>query len=255
MATLETMPTLMPAALEATQLELTAHLQPPDPPPPGLIAQAHPQAVGAEQFRRLTVSLQHLRRRRPLRRLLVTSAAPGEGKSLSAANLALTLARPGTGRVLLLEGDLHRPVLPARLGFSCTYGLADWLEGRRGLRDCLLRWPGLPLWLLPAARARALPLELLQATSPDSILQTLDPLFDWIVVDSPPLLPMADAAHWAAAADGVLLVVRAGHTRRSDLRRATSQIERERWLGVILNDCSSREHYYYAQYYSGKECD
>ncbi|MGH9478041.1 MAG: tyrosine-protein kinase family protein [Terriglobales bacterium] len=249
MTSLETLPAAAPAALEDGQLELTARLTPPAPAPAGLVAWAEPQGVGAEQFRRLAVSLQHLRARRTLRRVLITSAAPGEGKSVSAANLALTLARPGTGRVLLLEGDLHRPALLARMGVQFSHGLADWLEGRRELRDCLVRWPTLPFWVLPAARARALPLELLQASPPQEILRQLEPLFDWIVVDAPPLLPMADAAHWAEAADGVLLVVRPGRTRRSDLARARTQLRADRWLGVILNDCNCREHHYYGQYY------
>lgn len=243
-------PGLVPAGLQERKLELTAVLTPPAPGPAGLVAHTQPKSVGAEQFRRLAVSLRHLRSRRPLRRLLITSAAPAEGKSVSAANLAITLARPGTGRVLLLEGDLHRPALLRRMGVQFSGGLADWLEGRRELADCLARWPDLPLWVLPAAQAQALPLELLQSTPPADILRAVEGLFDWIVVDAPPLLPMADAAHWAEAADGVLLVVRPGRTRRADLAQARTQLRADRWLGVILNDCSSREHSYYGQYYA-----
>ncbi|MGH9488630.1 MAG: CpsD/CapB family tyrosine-protein kinase [Terriglobales bacterium] len=249
MATAELMAPGQSALLQPYDLERAQELALPLPPPPAFAAYTHPQSVGAEQFRRLAVGLRHLRAHRNLRKLLVTSAAPGEGKSISAANLALTLARPGNERVLLLEGDLHRPALLGRMGVHHDTGLADWLEQRAPLAACLARWPQLPLWVLPAARSRSLPLELLQACAPGEILRPLEPLFDWIVVDAPPLLPMADACHWACAADGVLLVVRVHRTRRSDLEQAMRQLERETWLGVILNDCASREHAYYSQYY------
>jgi capsular exopolysaccharide synthesis family protein len=239
------------APLEELQLEHVPRLAPPAPAPATFAACAAPQSVGAEQFRRLAVGLLHARTRRPLAKVLVTSAAPGEGKSVSAANLAFTLARPGRQRVLLLEGDLHRPALLARMGLRHEGGLADWLEQRRALPECMARWSGLPLWVLPAGRSAGLPLELLQACSPISILRLLEPHFDWIVIDAPPLLPMADAAHWARAADGVLLVARANHSRQSDLQQGARQLEREKWLGVILNDYSAREHRYYDQYYPG----
>jgi len=224
-------------------------LTPPASPPARLVALAAPQSVGAEQFRRLAVGLRHVRAQRRLRTVLVTSPAPGEGKSLSAANLAFTLARPGGERVLLLDGDLHRPAVLARLGVKHRTGLADWLEGRAELDQCLARWPELPLWVLPAAKAAGVPLELLQAQPPAQILPMLESHFDWIVLDSPPLLPMADAAHWARAADGVLLVVRAQRTRRADLLRSLRQLEREQWLGVIVNCSRAPDHRYYSHYY------
>ncbi len=220
--------------------------------PGSLVAAVSPESLGAEQYRRLAIRLQHLRTQRPLSKLLISSAAPHEGKSLSAANLALTLARPCQQRVLLLEGDLHRPALLARLGAQHGLGLADWLQQRAPLNKCLARWPDLPLWVLPASRATRPPLELLQAQSPARLLSQLDASFDWIVIDSPPLLPLADACHWAQAADGVLMVVRANRTRRSDLELALRQLDRSNWLGVIFNDCHAAEHRYYTQYYPGR---
>ncbi|MGH9483636.1 MAG: CpsD/CapB family tyrosine-protein kinase [Terriglobales bacterium] len=244
-----TLISLSPVPLQAVELERAHIVRPPVPLPAQLVACADPQSVGAEQFRRLAVSLSHTRAQRRLHTVLVSSAAPGEGKTINAANLALTLARPGRERVLLLEGDLHRPALLARMGVQAERGLGDWLEQRLPLGQCLLRWSGLPLWILPAGRRRSLPLELLQTWSPACILELLTPHFDWIIVDSPPLLPMADASHWARATDGVILTVRAERTRLADLQLAVRQIEREQWLGVVLNDCSAREHRYYRHYY------
>jgi len=218
-----------------------------------LPAWSDPEGLGAEQYRRLAIELLHLRARRPLQKILITSAAPAEGKSLCAANLALTLARAnasgGSSRVLLLEGDLHRPALLKRMGVRHPTGLADWLERRAALAQCLARWPDLPLWLLPAARVSRIPLELLHARLPEQILASFAPHFGWIILDAPPLLPMADAMHWARAADGVVLVVREHRTRRSDLLKAARQIEPEKWLGLVLNHCSVPEHRYYSQYY------
>jgi len=230
-------------------LDAIAPLELPTPLPDRLAAWTDPEGLGAEQYRRLAIELLHLRRRRPLQRVLITSAAPAEGKSLCAANLAITLARARGSRVLLLEGDLHRPVLLKRMGVRRDTGLADWLERRAELRQCLARWPGLPLWILPAARVSQVPLELLQARLPENILESLTAHFGWIVIDAPPLLPMADAMHWARAADGVVLVARENRTRSSDLLRAARQIEPEKWLGVVLNECHVREHSYYSRYY------
>lgn len=246
-----TLISLSPLPVQAADLERVTALMPPQPVPARFIACADPQSVGAEQFRRLAVSVVHARAQRPLRTLLVSSAAPAEGKTVSAVNLAYTLARPGCERVLLLEGDLHRPALLNRMGVKRERGLADWLEQRLPLAQCMARWSGLPLWLLPAGRRRGLPLELLQTWSPAFILQLLAPHFDWIVVDSPPLLPMADAVHWARAADGVILTVRADRSRLSDIQLAVRQLEREKFLGVVLNECSAREHRYYRRYYPG----
>lgn len=246
-----TLISLSPLPLQAIDLERVTSLLPPLPVPGRLAACADPQSVGAEQFRRLAVTLQHIRAQRPLHTVLVSSAAPAEGKSISAANLAYTLARPGCERVLLLEGDLHRPALLARMGVKRERGLADWLEQRLPLAQCMARWSGLPLWLLPAGRRRRLPLELLQTWTPACILQLLAPHFDWIIVDSPPLLPMADAAHWACAVDGVILTIRADRTRLADLQLAVRQLERKKFLGVVLNECSAREHSYYRRYYPG----
>lgn len=246
-----TLISLSPLPLQAAELERVTALLPPQPVPARFVACADPQSVGAEQFRRLAVSLVHTRAQRPLQTVLVSSAAPAEGKTVSAVNLAFTLARPGCERVLLLEGDLHRPALLSRMGVKRERGLADWLEQRLPLAQCMTRWRGLPLWILPAGRRRGLPLELLQTWSPACILQLLQPHFDWIVVDSPPLLPMADAAHWARAADGVILTIRAERSRLSDIQLAVRQIEREKFLGVVLNECSAREHRYYRHYYPG----
>lgn len=238
-------PALGPGTL---RWEMMPVLKPRRHPSDQLAALSQPRSLAAEQYRRLAVGLQFVRQRRELRSLLLTSAAPGEGKTLSAANLAFTLARPGGQRVLLLEGDLHRPSLLRRLDAAQEHGLADWLEGRAALEECIGHWLDLPLWILPAARPSRQPLELLQVSPPEQLLQQLEPHFDWVVVDSPPLLATADAGYWGHACDGVILVVRRDRTRLSDLPAAAGQIERAKWLGVLLNESSVPDHDYYRHY-------
>jgi tyrosine-protein kinase Etk/Wzc len=102
--------------------------------------------------------------------------------------------------------------------------------------------------VLPAARASRQPLELLQVSPPAQILQALEPHFDWIVVDSPPLLATADASHWGHACDGILMVVRRHRTRTADLAAAAAQVERSKWLGILFNESSIPDHGYYRQY-------
>ncbi len=219
-------------------------------PHPRLIAWTRPQEMEAEQFRRLAVRLQNLRGQRKMQLLVITSGAPREGKSLIAANLAMILARLRQDRVLLLEGDLHRPTLMHRLKLSeKTPGLGNWLEGQVPLPDCLWRHPVEPLWLIPAGQVTRPPLELLERAQLSEFAQQFRQNFDWVLVDAPPVLPLADASHWTGIADGVLLVIRQHLTRRSEIRQVQELLSPPLLAGVVLNDSSGPEHRYYSQYY------
>lgn len=169
----------------------------------------------AEAFRLLGVRLRHLRRDRLLKKVLITSTIPQEGKSMVAANLACTLALRTQQRTLVLEGDLRRPSLSKMFGLGRNPGLCEWLEGDRSLTTSIYHLEGANIWILPAGNAPSNALELLQSARLSAVMDQLAVLFDWIIIDSPPVLPLADTSVWMRLADGILLTTRQGTTEKT----------------------------------------
>ncbi len=147
-------------------------------------------SLGAEKFRFLAVRLRQLRQSRPLKKILITSSIPQEGKSTVASNLACTLARRKPQKILLLEGDLRRPNITARFGLGPLPGICEWLSGETPTIN-LYRLENLGFWLLPAGSAPQNPLELMQSGKLSPLMGQLESWFDWIVIDSPPVLPLS----------------------------------------------------------------
>jgi len=210
------------------------------------------ESLAAEKFRFLGVRLRQLQQTRPLKKLLITSTLPEEGKSLVAANLAATLARRKQQKVLLLEGDLRRPVLARQFGHPHIPGMTEWLYEGSGPINSIYYLDGLGFWFLPAGRPPENPLELMQTGKLSSLLVQLTASFDWIIIDSPPLLPLADTSVLARFADGVLLVVREGKTEKRQLQRGLTALDRSNFLGVVVNGCTGTDHSnYYSRYSPG----
>jgi capsular exopolysaccharide synthesis family protein len=214
-----------------------------------LVALAKEESLGAEKFRFLAVRLRQLRQSRVLKKILITSTIPGEGKSTVAANLACTLARRKQQRTLLLEGDLRRPSVADKFGLGRLDGLAEWLASDQQEITNLYRLSGSDLWLMPAGSPPANPLELLQSARLSLLMEHLMGLFDWIVVDSPPLLPLADTTVWARLIDGALLVAREGKTEKNQLQRGLELLKKTELLGVVLNGVAHPDHENYYQRY------
>ena len=202
----------------------------------------------AEAFRLLSVRLRHLRRSRELKKLLITSTIPQEGKSMVSANLACGLASSTRRKILLLEGDVRRPTLSKVFGLNSHPGLCEWLEGGRSLVSSLYRLEPGGIWLFPAGHAPASPLELLESNKLSALMEQLAGWFDWIIVDSPPVLPLADTSVWTRLADGILLVTRQGTTQKRHLQRGLEALESKKVIGAILNsskNSSDNEYYSY----------
>jgi capsular exopolysaccharide synthesis family protein len=212
-----------------------------------LVSVSDKESAAAEAFRLLAVRLRHLRRDRPLKKVLITSTIPQEGKSMCSANLACSLALRAPQRTLLLEGDIRRPSLAPMFGLAPRAGLSEWVRGERELKDsiCFLEGPG--LWFMPAGSSSANPLELLQSAKLSRLMDQLSDLFDWIVIDSPPVLPLADTSVWSRLSDGTLLVLRQGVSEKRQLQRGVEAIEAQKLLGAVLNSSNSAPHsdYYY----------
>jgi capsular exopolysaccharide synthesis family protein len=206
--------------------------------------------LAAEKFRVLGLKLRHLRERRKLKRIVITSSIPQEGKSLIAANLALNQSRSKILNTVLIDGDLRRPELASRFGFHRNLvGLSEVLRGERQLSEVVYKLEGSGLRFLPAGLTPENPMELMQSGRLQQLLEQLETFFDWIVIDTPPIRPLADTPLWMKLADGVLLVTREGMCDKKQLERAMEVIDRSTLLGVVVNSCSSNEQkYYYARY-------
>jgi capsular exopolysaccharide synthesis family protein len=214
-----------------------------------LICLTDEESLGAEKFRFLSVRLRQIQQSRPLKKLLITSTIPEEGKSMVSGNLAAVLARKKQQKVLLLEGDLRRPVLTTRLGLGKLAGLTEWLRNEPGPITNIYRLEDLGLWLLPAGKPAENPLELMQSGRLSGLMDQLVAWFDWVIIDSPPVLPLADTSLWMRLADGVLLVAREGVTQKRQLQRGFEILEQSKLLGMVLNSSSNSDHDNYYQRY------
>jgi len=206
------------------------------------------ESPAAEAFRLLGVRFRDLRRKRPLRSVLITSTIPQEGKSLVSANLACTLALKVPEKILLVEGDLRRPSLSKMFGIENVPGLSQWLAGEHSLVNCIYYLEAAGIWVLPAGISSGNPLELLQSGKLPKLMEQLAQQFDWVIVDSPPILPLADTSVWMRLVDGVLLVTREGTTEKRQLKRGLEAIEPKKLIGALLNgatDPADTSYYYY----------
>ena len=207
-------------------------------------------SLAAEKFRVLGLKLRHMRERRKLKRIVITSSIPEEGKSLTAANLALNQSRSKVLSTVLIDGDLRRPELGRRFGFSRNLpGLSEVLRGERQLAEVVYKLEGSGLWFIPAGVTPENPIEVMQAGRLQQLLEQLETFFDWIIIDTPPVLPLADTPLWMKLADGVLLVTRESVCEKKQLERTVEVLDRSTMLGVIVNSCNSNEQkYYYSRY-------
>lgn len=202
-----------------------------------LIVQVDPHSSRAEAFRQLRTNLQFVDIDNPPRSIVVTSSVPSEGKSTTTCNLAITLAQAGI-RVALVDGDLRRPQVATYLGLEGAVGLTSVLVGRAELDDALQVWGAAgALHVLPAGPTPPNPSELLGSQGMSDLLRTLEDRYDLVIVDSPPLLPVTDAAVLSTIASGALLLVRYGRTRREQVDRALESLRAvdAHLFGVVLN--------------------
>jgi capsular exopolysaccharide synthesis family protein len=230
-----------PAAADFPALEVSVT------PSSRLVYFTEPDSLAAEKFRFLGVRLRQLQQGRTLKKVLVTSTIPEEGKSLVSANLAGVLAQRKQ-KVLLIEGDMRRPTLAQQFGLGRLGGLAEWLQSGLQTSSNIYRLGTPGFWLMPAGDPPANPLELMQSGRLALLMGQLTNMFDWIIVDSPPLLPLADTTVWARLTDGTLLVAREGRTEKASLRRGLEILKKSDLLGVVLNGCSQSDKNYYQRY-------
>ena len=205
---------------------------------PDLITLTDPRSPAAEAYRTLRTNLTFAALDKPLETLLVTSAAPGEGKSSIIANLAITLAQ-GERRVILVDADLRRPGLHEIFGVANDRGLTTMIVEKTALDDPPLLEVGVDnLWLMPSGPLPPNPADLLGSRRMEEAIARLKARADVILFDAPPIVAVTDATVLGTKVDGVLLVVRAGRTRREHIQQARELLERVhvRILGAVLSN-------------------
>jgi protein-tyrosine kinase len=213
-----------------------------------VFSEANERPAGAEQFRTLRSRLYHLVETVPLKKILITSALAAEGKTFVATNLAQAIARGKERKVLLIDGDLRSPALHKPLGAPLTPGLSDYLRGQASDPEIIQHGEDGNLCFIPAGNPGSDPSELLSNGMFDKLLDRLTPLFDWVIIDSPPCLPVADANLLAGHCDGVLLVLRARSTPSVAADKARKELQKRKVIGVVVNGVEESAIYggYYA---------
>jgi capsular exopolysaccharide synthesis family protein len=221
---------------------------------PHLIVISQPRSAYTEQYRSLRTKILQAGERDGMRAFVITSAGVAEGKTLTALNLAWLLAQTEGVRALIIDSDLRRPCATDYLGIDARPGLSEVLGGELRLEDAIVRLEPSGLHLLPGGRPRDDVAELLSGPSYSRILSEVRRMFDYIIIDAPPLGIFTDANVLMSRADGGLLVVRAGKTRYSTVDKLLDHMPKERMLGIVLNRTDeqpdSASYYYQHRYYN-----
>lgn len=213
-------------------------------------AEGHPATVHAEAYRQIRTNLQFLRVDDPPRVVLVTSALAGEGKSTVTTNTAVALSETGA-RVVIVDADLRRPAASSYLGVSTPTGLTSVLRRDTSLDDALVTWGSTGLQVLSAGPVPPNPSELLGSDAMANLLEQLKAQFEYVIIDTPPVLPVTDAVVLATKADGVIIVCRSQRVSRTHLRDTIERLSNVggRVLGLVLSGVPSKGREGYDSYY------
>ncbi len=215
-----------------------------------------PVTIVGEQFRRLRTSMSLMQKQQDIRSVLVTSACPGEGKTFTACGLAGVLSQELGRRVLLIDSDLRKPRAAKQIGLKgelgAVAGLSEVLRGEAELMDSVAGSLNGNLFFLPAGRIPPNPSEVLTSPVLETTLTVAKGVFDWVVIDAPPILVLSDAAVLAPLCDAILLVVHAGVTPAKLVREAAQRLGREKICGVVLNRTRHIESAQYYRHYHDK---
>lgn len=212
-----------------------------------LLANLNPKSVFAEQYRTVRTNIQFAAVDKEIQVIIITSASPSEGKSMSAVNLAVVYAQQGK-KVLLADADLRKPTVHYTFTLDNYKGLSTTLVGNTGPEDAIVPSGIENLDVLPSGPIPPNPSELLASTKMLELLQSLKQVYDIILFDTPPLLAVTDPQILASLGDGTVLVIRSKKTEIEDARKAINMIHSAngKLLGTILNDARIKEgHYYY----------
>lgn len=211
-----------------------------------LIVETQPKSISAEKYRVLRTNIQYSSIDKEIRRIVITSAEPGEGKSTTAGNTALAFAQDGK-KVILIDCDLRKPSVHKKFRISNTLGLSDVMLNKDKLNEAIQE-RNENLDILTAGKLPPNPSELLGSITMDKLLEHLEGKYDVIIMDSPPLHAVTDAQILSKKSDGLVLVIRAEKTKKDSVIAAKELLQKVNApiLGLVLNGGeSSKEKYYY----------
>jgi protein-tyrosine kinase len=215
-----------------------------------------PATLIGEQFRMLRARLAQLQKQSGIKILLVTSATPAEGKTFISCSLAGVLSQEPGKRVVLVDADLRKPKVGKNLGMrgdEAVQGLGDILRDGVPVQNCLAGKPNGTLFLLPAGTVPQNPVELLSTPRFEATLKILRDTFDWVIIDSPPVISLADSSVIAPLTDSILMIVHANRTPAKLTKEAIERVGREKICGVVLNRARQlKTSKYYYSYYKSK---
>src|SRR5215204_3297607 len=218
---------------------------------PRLVAITQPHSTYCEEYRNLRTQILHRGQRQKLQSIVVASINPGEGKTITALNLSWLLAQTDGVKCLIIDSDLRMPSLTYYLGIETDKGLADILAGRTDLQESIIKLEPAGLHILPGGEARSDVAELISGPKFKEILRQARDMFDYVIIDAPPLGLFTDANNLINHAAGAMLVVRAGRTKYSAIDRMLETLPKDRMMGVVLNqseDVLDETHYNYGYY-------
>ncbi|MDP2997781.1 MAG: CpsD/CapB family tyrosine-protein kinase [Bryobacterales bacterium] len=248
-------PTLESSSLQGI-LELVEEIPFNPNPEAHLIDMTRPDAAPTEEFRALRTRLNHMQTLQPIHTMVITSPSPAEGKSFSAVNLAMAESNIAGNMTLLADFDFRRPIIHNIFQVDRSPGITDYLLGKVALHEAIRKIAGTNLCIMPAGEAVLNPLELLNLREVKILLNQLPSIFNWIILDTPPLLFAADANLMSTLCHGTLLVVRIGATTIDSVTRAMQSLCQNNVLGIIVNGARRGELYskytYYHSYYYAK---
>jgi capsular exopolysaccharide synthesis family protein len=227
------------------------------PSPESLLIDANnPHEAPTEEFRTLRTRLNHMQSLQPIHTVVVTSPSPAEGKSFAAINLAMAEAQLAGNPTLICDFDFRRPIVHGLLQIERSPGATDYLQGKVPLHEAIRKIGDTNLYVMPAGEAVINPLELLNLKEVKDMVDKLPTVFNWVILDSPPLLFAADANLLSTLCHGTVLVVRIGSTTIDSVTRAMQSLCQNNVLGIVVNGARRGELYskytYYHSYYSPK---
>jgi capsular exopolysaccharide synthesis family protein len=220
-----------------------------------LFVDPHDHVLGTEEFRSLRSRLYQIRDKQPLQTLLVASAMAGEGKTFVAVNLARAIVQQRGRHVLLIDSDLRLSRMHVLLGASVAPGLSDYLLGEADMFSILQRGAQEGLFFIAGGKKVPNPAELIGSGRLKILIQRLAPVFDWVILDSPPAVPVTDASLLAEISDGVLMVVQAGETPYDIAQKGCQQFRDKHLVGAVLNRVAPASAYRSYYHYSGDGTD
>ncbi|MBU3104473.1 CpsD/CapB family tyrosine-protein kinase [Clostridium gasigenes] len=215
------------------------------------IVETKPKSIAAESYRTLRTNLQYSSFDKEYKVIVITSSEPGEGKSTTAGNLAMSLAQ-GEKRVILIDCDLRKPSLHKRFKISNIMGLSDVLIGREVIENAATRYKK-NITVLTSGKIPPNPSEMLGSKAMTALLNELQGIFDYIILDTPPIQAVTDSQILGAKADGVILVVKAEKTKKESVQNSINLLKKvnAHIIGTVLNGVDNKRNKYY--YYYGEK--